>query len=388
MVRKVAIVGVGQTKHGRRTDVNWVELNCEAVRRALDDAELTIDEIDAVVCGSMPALMEGTSSPHFWWTDGLGAYLKPLMRVATCGSTGMSVAMSAYYHVASGLFDVVLALGTEKQYEGSPQGAMTTVAEPVYARPFIAGAPGAFALQCLEYIHRHGIPEEKAAEYAAMVSVRNHTDALDNPYAHIQIKITVEDVLKSRVISYPIRLLDVCPSSDGACAVILASENRAREITDTPAWIRGLGYAGDEAWFADKDLVDWESALTAVRRAYKMAGIENPIKQLDVAEIYNPFTYQELLLYELFGFCGKGEAGKLVEEGIVARGGELACDPSGGVLCTNPIGATGLLRVAEAALQVTGKAGKHQVPDAEVALAHAMGGAIQFNGVMIVGRTP
>ncbi|MHA1362872.1 MAG: thiolase C-terminal domain-containing protein [Candidatus Freyarchaeota archaeon] len=386
MVR-VAVVGTGQTEHGKRRDVNFPELVYTAVRRALDDAGLTVDEIDAVVTGSMPALMEGVNAPHLYWgTDPTGAGSKPLMRIATCGSTGISIAHSAFYHVASGLFDVVLAVGAEKQYEGEPQGAMRTIRERAFLAPFSAGAPGTFAMQSNEYMHRYGHSEEEVRIAAAEVSVRNHTDALDNPYAHIKIRIGVEDVLKSRIICYPVRLLDVCPSSDGACAVIFASESRARKITDTPVWVKGLGYCGEEYWLGDGDKVVWQSAVRAARAAYKLAGIRNPLKELDVAEVYNPFTFQEMLFYECFDFCGKGEALNLVRDEVVMRGGELPCDPSGGVLCTNPIGATALVRVAEAALQVSGKAEKHQVPDAETALAHGMGGPMQLNGVMILGR--
>jgi acetyl-CoA C-acetyltransferase len=384
---KVAVVGTGQTEHGKRQDVSYPELVYTAVRRALDDAGLTIDEIDAVVTGSMPAPMEGVNAPHLYWgTDPTGAVMKPMIRVATCGSTGISIAHSAYYHVASEMFNVVLAVGAEKQYEGEPQGTMRTVRDIAFLGPFAAGAPGTFAIQSNEYMHRYGQKEEEVRAAAAELSVRNHTDALDNPYAHIKIKIRVEDVLKSRIICYPVRLLDVCPSSDGACAVIFASENKARKITDTPAWIKGLGYSGEEYWPGDSDKVIWQSAIGAARTAYKLAGIKNPRKELDVAEVYNPFTFQELLFYECFNFCGKGEALKLVKDGVVTRSGELPCDPSGGVLCTNPIGATALVRVAEAAMQITGKAGKHQIPDAETALAHGMGGPEQLNGVMILGR--
>ncbi|MHA1579707.1 MAG: thiolase C-terminal domain-containing protein [Candidatus Freyarchaeota archaeon] len=389
MVRKVAIVGTGQTKHGKRIDASFPELIYDAVNKALNDAELQIEEIDAVVNGSMPAPMEGVNAPHLYWgCDPAGASQKPLMRIATCGTTGMSIAHSAFYHVASGLVDVVLAIGAEKQYEGEPQGVMNTVVETAFQQPFTAGAPSVFAMQSNEYMHRYAIPENRIRLAAAEVSVRNHNDALDNPYAHIQIKITVDDVLKSRIICYPVRLLDVCPSSDGATAIIFASEEKARKITDTPVWVKGVGYRGDEYWLGDSDKVLWDSAIEAARAAYKMAGITNPLKQLDVAEVYNPFTFQELLYYECFGFCEKGEACKLVEDRVVFRGGELPCDPSGGVLCTNPIGASGMNRVAEAALQVRGKAGKHQVPDAETTFAHAMGGTEQLNGVMILGRTP
>ncbi|HEX78508.1 MAG TPA: thiolase family protein [Dehalococcoidia bacterium] len=388
-MRRVAVVGSGQTKHGRRDDVSYPELVHEAVAAALEDTGLTLKDIEAIVTGSMPSPMEGVNATHLYWSDGIGAFSKPVLRVATCGSTGMSVAHSAFYHVASGLFDVVLALGAEKMYEGDPQGTMNTVAEPFFQRVFIGGAPTVFALQCNAYIHRYGIPEERIREAAARISVAHHNNALDNPYAHIKVKITVDDVLKSRIISYPLRLLDTCPSSDGACAVIMASEEAARKIAKTPAWIKDVGYCGDEHWFGDADKVRWESAIFAAQRAYKMAKIFDPARELDYAEIYNPFTFQELLYYECFGFCGEGEACSLVERGVIFKEGNLPCDLSGGVLATNPIGASGLIRVAESALQIMGKAGAHQAPRAiNTALAHAMGGVDQFNGIMILGREP
>ncbi|OYT53400.1 MAG: hypothetical protein B6U77_03840 [Candidatus Hecatellales archaeon ex4484_218] len=226
-MRKVAVVGVGQTVCGRRDDVNFPELIYEAVKKVLEDTGLTIKDIDAVVAGSMPAPMEGVNAPHLYWADALGAYQKPIIRVATCGTTGGSIAHCGFYHVASGLFDVVLVVGAEKMYENDPQATMTTIWDYTYDRPFLAGAPGVFAMQALEYAHRFNINIDDLAEAAAIISVRNHEAALDNPYAHIKMKITVDDVLKSRVVSYPIRLLDVCPISDGACAVIFASEEKA-----------------------------------------------------------------------------------------------------------------------------------------------------------------
>jgi acetyl-CoA C-acetyltransferase len=383
-MRKVAIAGSGQTKHGKRDDVEMWDLIYEAVNKALEDAQLGIEDVQAVVSGSMPAPMIGINAPHLLWADALGASSKPLMRIATCGTTGMSIAHSAYYHIASGLFDVVLAVGAEKMYENDPQGTMATIPEPAFQRKFITGAPVIFAFQCNEYIHRYKLSEERVREAAATLSVRNHTAALDNPYAHIKIKITEEDVLKSRIIAYPIRFLDVCPASDGACAAIFVSEDVAKKM-ENPAWIKGVGYCGDEYWMGDSDKVEWASAILSAKKAYKMAGIENPLKDFDVAEVYNPFTYQEMMYYECFGFCKKGEALKLVEDEVVMKHGELPCDPSGGVLCTNPIGATALIRVVEAAMQVTGKAGKHQIDGAETAFASGMGGLDQLNGVMIVG---
>lgn len=249
MARAVAIVGYGQTKHGRRADVNYIELVYEAVRTALEDAGISSKDIEAVVHSSMPSAMEGINAAHLYLSDAMYAFDKPLMHVATCGSTGMSVAHSAFYHVASGLFDVVMAVGSEKMLENDPQGTMQTVAEPFFQRPSFAGAPGIFSLQAVQYANRYNLSEGRIREVAARISVNHHDNALDNPYAHIRTKITVDDVLKSRIIAYPTRLLDVCPSSDGACAVIFASEEKAKKFPQRSAWVKGLGYAGDEAFF-------------------------------------------------------------------------------------------------------------------------------------------
>lgn len=387
MGQAVSIIGTGQSECGKRTDVSYPELIYEAVSRAFEDSGLNPDDIEAVVSGSMPPAMEGVNNPHLYWADAMGAGGKPLIRIATCGSTGISLAHAGFYHVSSGLFDLVLVVGAEKMYEGNPQGVMATVAEPFFQRPFLAGAPGIFALQSNEWAHRYGLEEKRVRMAAAELSVRNHTDALDNPYAHIKVKIAVEDVLKSRVIAYPVRILDVCPASDGACAVIMASERMVRKMWAKPAWIRGVGYCGEEAFFGEGDKVVWQAAINAAKTAYKQAGITDPRKEIDVAEVYNPFTFQEMLFYECFGFCDFGQACELVEKGVVMRGGDLPCDPSGGVLCNNPIGATGLQRAAEIALQVTNKAGDHQIPGASTGLAHAMGGLDQFNGITIISNS-
>jgi len=388
MRAKAAIVGVSQSKCGERTDVNQQELIYETVTKALEEASLDITDIDALVMGSMPAPMEGIMSPQLFWGDAAGPNMKPVTRVATCGTTGISTAQEAYYQVASGLFDVVLAVGFEKMYENdSPQAVMSTIWDYRYQYPFLAGAPGVFALQAMEYVYRYGLRGEDVREAAAMISARAHNDALDNPYAHIRKKVSVEDVLRSRIVCYPIRLLDSCPVSDGACVVIFASPRAARKITDSPAWVRGLSYRGDEQYVGDKDLVWWLSAYQAAHEAYRQADITEPSKQIDIAELYVPFSFLELTFLETFGFCGRGQAVKEVREGRFSREQGIPIAPSGGVLCTNPIGATALQRVGEAALQVMGLAGQHQVPDAETAVAHGIGGCYQFNGVMVLSQS-
>ncbi|MEA2014220.1 MAG: hypothetical protein U9N38_02785 [Thermodesulfobacteriota bacterium] len=385
MGRPVAIIGSGQSNHGRRFDVTYPELIKEAVDAVFENTGISPEDIDGVVFGTMPSMMEGVALTHLYFTDVLRAEGKPILKTETCGSTGISLAITGYYWVSSGMADLVLVVGSEKMNEGDSQATMTTVLEPFYQRFFIAGAPGVFSMQSQAWSTRFGIPEEKIRAAATRLSIDHHNDAFDNPHAHIKKRLTEEEVNNARIITYPVRLWDVCPASDGACAVLFASEEMAKKLGINAAWIKGVGYSGEEYWFGDSDKVQWQCAIDAAKQAYDMAGIKNPRKELDVAEVYNPFTFQELLYYECFGFCDFGEACDLTLKGVFSREGELPCDPSGGVLCTNPIGATGLNRVAEAALQVTGQADNRQIPGAKQALAHAMGGVVQFNGVMILG---
>lgn len=385
MGRAVAVIGTGQTRHGRRDDVSYPDLIKEAVKAAFEDAGITSQDIDAVVYGSMPSMMEGVAYNHFYFADALRVVGKPLLRTETCGSTGQSIAHTGIYWIASGMADIILVVGSEKQHEGDAQATMTTIPEAFMHADFVGGAPVAFSMQSREWMGHFNIDEDKAREAAAIISVDCHDGGLKNPYAHIRVNITKEDAMKARIITYPVRLLDVCPSSDGACAVIFASEDKAKKICKKPAWVKGTGFRGEEYFSGDSSKAVWQSAIEASKEAYKQAGITDPLKELDVAEVYNPFTYQQLMFLECLGFCPPGESPDYVVKGVFSPGGKLFCNPSGGVLCTNPIGAAGLIRLAEAAMQVTGKAGAIQVEGAKLALSHAMGGALQFNGITILG---
>ena len=384
MGRAVAVIGTGQTKHGRRDDLSYPDLVREAVKKVFEDAGITPKDVDGVVYGSMPSMMEGMAYNHFYFADALRVVGKPLLRTETCGSTGQSVAHTAIHWIASGMADVVLAVASEKEHEGDAQATMMTVPEP-FLMVMIGGAPVVFSLQSREWMGYYHIDDDKAREAASIVSVDSHDGGLKNPLAHIRVKLTKEDISNAPIITYPVRLYDVCPTSDGACAVIFASEEKAKKICKKPAWVKGIGFRGEEYFIGDSNKAVWQSTIEASKEAYKEAGITNPLKELDVAEVYNPFSYQELMFLECLGLCPPGEAPDYVIKGTFSPGGELPCDPSGGVLCTNPIGAAGLIRVAEAALQVTGKAGEHQVEGAKLALSHAMGGAEQFNGITILG---
>lgn len=387
MPRRVAIVGVGLTRCSSwRKDVAYPELVYEATSAALQDAGITPDDVNAVVYGSMDPF-DGVNAPEKWNVDACaaaGMLRKPYMKISTGGTTGGSTALAAYYHVASGLHDVVLAVASQRVGETlEAQLVLNTAVDPVYERGFGMGAITVAAIQACSHMHYYGTTEEDLA----LISVRNHENAMNNPYAHLRVKFSVQDALSSPMLSWPLRLSDCCPSSDGACAIVFASEEKARRLAPQPAWITGAGqitdnyFAGDRPWYED-----WDSLAMLARRVYRLAKIADPLREFDVAELYNAFTIQEILEYEALGFCGPGEGAEMVRKGVTAMDGQLPVCPSGGVLSTNAIGASGLVRVAEAALQVMGKAGERQVPGVKKALAHAWGATIGFHTLMILDR--
>jgi acetyl-CoA C-acetyltransferase len=282
------------------------------------------------------------------------------------------------------MFDVVLVVCSQRVGETlDAQRVLNTAVDPVYERGFGAGAITVAAIQATSHMHYYGTTEEDLA----MVAVQNHDNSSNNPYAHLRFKFTVEDALNSRMLSTPLRLSDCCPSSDGACAVIFASEEKAPKLAKHPAWVRACGQITDNYFMGDRPWAeDWDSLAILARRIYRLAKIDNPRREIDVAELYQAFTIQQILEYEALGFCQKGEGAKLIRDGTTSMQGELPVDPSGGVLCNNPIGASGLIRVAEAALQVMGKAEQRQVPNVKTALAHAWGATIGFHTLMVLDK--
>ncbi|MFH1136235.1 MAG: thiolase family protein [Pseudomonadota bacterium] len=370
MGKRVAIVGSGQT-HCRsvRKDVNGQELINEAVLRALQDADLTRDDIDAVIIGNMDHF-EGINYVDAWSVDGSGGVMKPIMKVTTGGTTGTTVAMAAYYHVASGLFDRVLAIGWEKNSESDTTGAIITAFDPVFDRPTFGGAVGGLAAVAARYLHLSGATQEDAAK----VAVRDRKHALRNPYAHLHLEITVDDVMKSPMISFPVKYLDMCPRTDGACAVVFASEDVAAKTCSKPAWVHGVCNRHNYALTGDTGWDNLESLAEASRVLYQKIGVKEPLKEFDVAELYFPSSFAGLQWVEDLGFCPRFEGARLVGDGATDMGGELPINPSGGVLSSNPIGATGLQRVAEAAMQLMGKAENRQVDGAKRALVSGFGG--------------
>ncbi|SDT51898.1 thiolase domain-containing protein [Actinoplanes derwentensis] len=381
-MRRAAVLGTGQTDHRtRRTDVSMAGLCREAIDRALLDAGTDWSQIDAVVLGKAPDLFEGVMMPELFLADAIGAAGKPLLRVHTAGSVGGATAIVATSLIRAGVHRRVLAVAFEKQSESNAMWALSI--QPPFTAPITAGAGGYFAPHIRSYIRRSGAPPH----IGALVAVKDRRNGALNPHAHLrQPDITVESVQASRMLWDPIRYDETCPSSDGACAVVIGDAASAadRQV----AWIKATAMRTEPTFYSGKDHVNPRAGAEAAAALWTAAGIKNPLDEIDVAELYVPFSWFEPMWLENIGFVGQGQGWKLVEAGETRIGGVLPVNPSGGVLCSNPIGASGLLRFAESAMQVMGRAGEHQVPDAATALGHAYGGGSQFFSMWVVGRTP
>jgi acetyl-CoA C-acetyltransferase len=383
MANLAAVVGIGQTKYTtKRDDVSIAGLVREAAVNALDDAGLTWDDIDAVIVGKAPDMFEGVIMPEIYLTDALGCNGKPMLRVHTAGSVGGSTAIVAASHVQSGTFRRVLTVAFEKQSESNAMWALSNP-QP-FSTHLNAGAGGYFAPIIREYIRRSGAP----ADVGIKVAVKDRLHGARNPLAHLQLPdITMKEVEESFMLWDPIRFLESCPSSDGACAMVIASEELADQADKQPAWIRGVAMRSEPTMYAGREEVNPQAGRDCAADVYQQAGVTDPRRDLDCAEIYVPFSWYEPMWLENLGFAPEGEGWKLTMEGATSldEGGDIPWNPSGGVLSSNPIGASGMIRFAEAARQVRGDAGDHQVEGAKLAMGHAYGGGAQFYAMWIVG---
>jgi len=373
-----AIVGVAQTKYERRKkDQILADLVFDVTRAALDDAGLAIGDIDSVVTVSND-FFDGRTISGMAVGDAAGGEDKNISTVSGDGTFG---AFYGLMRVLSG-YKATIVVAHYKGSEGSVPITTNGMFDPIFQRPLGIDAISAAALQANAYMTRFGIREEDVAQ----VSVKNHGNAKNNPCAQLPMDITVTDVMKSRKIAAPLKLLDCCPISDGAAAIIIANEEIAARTKKKPVWVKGVAHCCEEYLLGDQRLSDPVALKDAARRAYAMAGITDPMAQIDVAEVLEPFSYMEPLWLEGLGFCKPGEGASLIEKGITPMGGRLPVNPSGGALSANPILVAGLARLIEATLQVRGEAGARQVKNAATALAHGFNGPCgQSHCVWIVG---
>jgi acetyl-CoA C-acetyltransferase len=381
MAELCGVIGIGQTKYeSARKDLSMPGLLREAAERALADAELTWTDIDAVVIGKAPDMFEGVMMPELFLIDAVGGAYKPMLRVHTAGSVGGSTGIVAASLVQAGVHERVLCVAYEKQSESNATWALS-IALP-FSVATVAGAGGYFAPLVRGYIRRSGAPEDTGIR----VAVKDRENARKNPLAHHHLEyISVEKVASSPMLWDPIRYLETCPSSDGACAMVFASEKLADRAAKPVAWVHATEMRSEPTMFSGRDQVIPRATLDNAASLYKKAGITKPREEIDCAEIYVPFSWFEPMWMEGMLITEEHQGWKRPYDGATALDGDFPVNMSGGVLSSNPIGASGLIRFAESALQVRGMAGEHQVDGARRALGHAYGGGSQYFSTWIVG---
>jgi len=378
---RAAIIGIGQTKaEGRLKEFNYAELVYPAVVAALEDAGITIDNIGNIVTTSND-FWDGRTISSMATGDVSGAWDRNISCVEGDGAFGAFYGMC---RVLSGHYDTTLVTAYSKGSESVSAYITNAAFDPIYIRGLGLDMVSACALQARRYMSRYKISEEQCA----LVSVKNHRNGLDNPNAHLKLDCSLQDVMNSPMICDPLKLYDCSPISDGAVAVIFANQKKAKKLGRKPVWVKGVSLCMDTYLLGDRDLAECAALTKAAKKAYQSAGISDPRKEIDVAEIYDAFSYQELMWTEGLGFCDRGGGGRLIESGATGKSGDIPVNPSGGLLASHPVIAAGLIRIAEAVRQVRGEAGRMQVKeDVRTALAHGVNGACgQSHCVWILGR--
>ena len=386
-MKEVAVIGAGMTLFRRRLKETGKELSYLATKMAMEDAGIQKDDIDMVVMGSAPDAFDGIHMKGENLLDGAAATGKPYVRVFNGGGTGVFAPIAGWWHVASGVADVCLVVCEEKM--GScyphPQTAFQHIWDPVLDRPLHPNLVWLFAMEMNRYMTVHNIKKEDIAR----VAVKNKRNAVGHPCAQLaDPNITVEDVLNSEVMAWPVQRLDISPPSDGAAALIYCSKDVVHKFTDDPIYVAGVGWNIDSTMWTNRDLYFPSYVANAAKMCYKMAGITNPSKEIDFAEPYDPFDYKELHHMEGLLLCKKGEAPILTREGVTQRDGDLPICPSGGLLGVgNPIAATMGQKACELYWQLAGKAGKRQIPgDPRIGVGQAWGDIMQMATVIALRR--
>ena len=384
---RVAIVGIGHSKFGRRTDVSIGELAFESIKQAVDDSGVDRKDVGNVVVGSAGGWYE-EALPAVVVDEYAGLTGAGTMRVEAACASGSAALKAAYNSIVSGEVGAAMAVGIEKMTEVDTPTSVELIGRAGsymwefenYGMTF----PAYYALYAVAHMNKFGTTEEDMSR----VSVKAHHYGAMNPLAQFQKEITLEKAMGSQVVSWPLKLYDACPLTDGSAAVVLASESVAKKLTDTPIWIKGVGYSSDTANLSRRDdYVGLTAAVTAAKQAYSRADVSPG--QIDVATVHDCFTIAELMAYEDLGFCKKGVAAKLIREGQTEIGGKIPVNLDGGLKAKgHPIGATGVSMAVEITKQLRGEAGRHQAPIKNgVGLMHNIGGTGHYAYVTVLSRS-
>jgi len=382
-----SIVSAGISKFGVREGIYSRELFAEAEKEAVDKCP-NLDprnDVQALFVGMMSESYEHQAHVAPLMLDWVGLLPKPAFRTeGACASSSVAL-RAALFSIASGIYDVVLVGGVEKMTHVSTTG-VTEILAMASDFPFEQwhgiSFPGIFGMMAVDHMHRYGTTEEQLAK----VAVKNHEHGALNEKAHFQKRITVNDVLASQPVAWPLKLYDCCPRSDGASCIILTSPRIAKKFTDTPVNIIGSGHAQDTLSLSERENFSMmQVTRLASREAYSMADVT--AQQIDVAEVHDCFTIAEIMAYEDLGFCKPGEGGRLIDEGQTRIGAKIPVNTSGGLKAKgHPVGATGVAQACEIFLQLTNQAGRRQVAGAEIGLTQNAGGAASTGLVHVYKR--
>ncbi|VVB76963.1 3-ketoacyl-CoA thiolase [uncultured archaeon] len=386
-MRDVAIVGVGLTKFGERWEAGLKELMSEAWLSAMEDANISRDDVDMLFAGTMASgRFTGQEHVAALIADQLGFSNVPAVRVENACASGGTALRQGYITVASGIHDIVVVGGVEKMTDVTSAEASTALGgagdqewELFQGITF----PGLYAMMAKRHMHDFGTTEEQMAA----VSVKNHENATKNPYAQFRKKMTISDIMESKMVADPLKLLDCSPLSDGAAALVLAPLEIARKLNDTPIKILASTHATDTLRLAEREtLTGVKAARIAGEAAFRHAKLTP--KDINVAEVHDCFTIAEIMAMEDLGFYKKGEAAKAIAAGETALNSKLSVITSGGLKgCGHPVGATGVKQAVEITWQLRGEAKDRQVTKADIGLTHNVGGSGSTAVVHIFGRT-
>ena len=384
MKEPIAIVGVGQTQYRRRhSNLDTAELVRQAATAALTDAGLGLDAIGLIVGGVAPDALAGINhlDMHAIARPGI-----PYFRVNTGGATGSSALLAALSWIHAGRCKAALVVAVERMgHATTAQNIFNSIFDPVYEKDISMSTISMVALRATLLMQEYGYTLGHWAALAARNSASSMSnDTLENPR-----RFTAEDVLRSKVLAWPIHALEACPTSEGACAVVVTAKSLVG--SRNAAWIRGARGLSDTYAMGDRfhrpegSLVDLLTLRRSAEAAYRDAGITHPLEALDVVEIQAPFASSEAMAYPALGFCDARDGVRFTEKAIEQKAG-IVVNPSAGPQASNPVSPTALIRIAECAQQVRGLAGRRQVDGARMAIATGQGGATQFSTAVIVGN--
>lgn len=375
-MREVAIIGAGTTKFGELWESSFRDIAVEAGIRAIEDAGISGEDIEALYGGNMSAgrfiEQEHIGALIADYSGLAGLHIPATRTEAACASGALALHL-AVISVASGWYDLVIAAGVEKMTDVESDVADDLLASSVdreWEAIYGATLPSLFAQMARTHMEKYRTTKEQMAK----VAVKNHANAVHNPYAQYQRGITIANVLASPLVADPLHVLDCSSIADGAAAVVLCAAEKAKKYTDSPVYVKASAQASDTLSLHDRrDITTMDATVFAAKKAYQMASL-GP-SQIDLAEVHDSYTIAEIIAIEDLGFFDKGEGGRATEEGETEIGGRIPINPSGGLkACGHPLGATGIRQAVEITQQLRGEAGKRQVPNAKVGLTHNIGG--------------